>query len=548
MRHSPLHSGNKIYDVCVVGAGPVGLTVALECEAAGMSVLLVEAAQEDGGTQADGLSAVEIVDESRHAAMDVVTRNGLGGTSSAWGGRCVPFDDVDFEPRSFVPHSGWPISNEEMKPWYAKAASYLSCGASEFTSPAVGWEERSDISFRNIERLSSQPRLGPRFKDRLRKSNLLETKFGCSVTGLDLKSAGNSVESLIFASSEQNGQRPSARAFVLAGGGLRTTRILLDLQRRFPLYFGGDAGPLGRFYMGHLTGKIASIVLNDPADVEQFEYTRDADGYWCRRRFTFSRSTLLKQELLNTAFWLGNPPFHDPDHGSAAASCIFLALRVPVVGRFALSRDTFAFHYGSGPARLGQHWTNVIQSPLSGTAGAVRAMKHRLTRSDLRPLFLRNRRGEYALHYHAEQAPNPESRVRLTGDNLDQDKMSVNFHFSDDDVRSVVKSHEVLDKALRESGKGYLRYWRRLEDRSADVWSQSQDGYHQIGTTRMNDDDKLGVVDQNCRVHGFDNLYVAGSSVFPTSSQANPTFGAVAIASRVAAQLRKSLTNHLPTA
>jgi hypothetical protein len=545
MRHSSQRPDNKIYDVCVVGAGPVGLAVAMECEAAGMSVLLLEAAPERGEDQTSRREEVEIIDEARHAPMDVVTRKGLGGTSNAWGGRCVPFDDVDFEPRSFVPHSGWPISHEELKPWYAKAAFYLDCGDIEFTSPAEGWRERSDISVREIERLSSQPRLGRRFKNRLTKSALVRTKFGWAVDGIDLNSTGNSVKTLTFAASEQNDQRPSARAFVLACGGLRTTRILLSLQKRWPLYFGGDAGPLGRFYMGHLTGRIATIVLHNPTDVGLFEYTRDPGGYWCRRRFSFSRSTLLEQQILNTVFWLGNPPFHDPDHGSAAASCIFLALKIPILGGMALSRDTLVFHHGSGHAHLREHWANLFHSPLAGMAGAVGVLARRFAKRDLRPMFLRNDRGEYALHYHSEQIPNPQNRIRLVGDTPDQVKISVDFRFCEDDARSVVRAHEVLDRALRESGKGYLKYWHPPKNRLAEVLSQALDGYHQIGTTRMNDNNRLGVVDRNCRVHGLNNLYIAGSSVFPTSSQANPTFGAVTFASRIAAELRKT-SDHPP--
>ena len=537
---SRLPSDETQYDVCVVGAGPVGLTVALECDAAGLSVLLIEAGQAESGKPVDGSGGVEIVDTARHAPMDVVTRAGLGGTSAVWGGRCVPFDEIDFERRSFVPHSGWPITHEELKPWYAKAASYLDCGSGGFTSPLPGWDERPEVSFQTFERLSSRPRLGRRFADTLRRSSRLKMKLGRAVSSVNLNSEGSSVRSLTFASNSPKEGNPRARAFVLACGGLHSTRILLELQRNWPQRFGGDEGPLGRYYMGHLTGKIASIVLHNPADVEDFDYARDENGYWFRRRFSLSRSALIEQQLFNTVFWLGNPPFHDLGHGSAAASCIFLALTVPIVGRRFLSGDTFAFHRGVGLENLGRHWANVVSNPVKAFAGIMSAVKSRLTAGDLRPFFLRNDRGEYALHYHSEQIPNPNSRVRLIGGNAET-RMSVDFRFCDDDALSVVRAHEVLDNALRQSGKGYVKYWQRPEERLHQVLSQAQDGYHQIGIARMADSDRIGVVDRNCRVHGLNNLYVAGSAVFPTSGQANPTFAAVAVAARVADQVRKSL-------
>jgi choline dehydrogenase-like flavoprotein len=539
MHFSKLRSDRPVYDVCVVGAGPIGLTVALECEAAGLSVLLLEAGDESSRKPVECLNDVEILDASRHPSLDLVTRNGLGGTSAVWGGRCVPFDDIDFEQRSFVPYSSWPISHRELTPWYLKAASYLDCGGSDFVSSAIGWNERPDVSFQTVERLSSQPRLAQRFKHKLRNSRLLDLRLGHVISGLELDHDSNSVRSLKFAHSPASENPPTARAFVLACGGLQTTRIMLDLQQRWPQRFGGEAGPLGRFYMGHLTGKIATLVLHNPADIERFDYTLDERGYWFRRRFVIPSSTQIERQLLNTAFWLGNPPFHDPGHASAAASSIYLGLTLPVVGKKFSSKEFFAFHRGAAPVQIGEHLANVLRSPAGALEGVVHAFRSRMSTSDLRPFFLRNSRGKYALHYHAEQIPNPLSRVRLVSDPQYGARMSVDFRFCDDDARSIVRAHEVLDNALRQSGKGHLEYLQTPEQRLPDVLDQARDGYHQIGTTRMHESDKFGVVDRDCRVHEVNNLYLAGSAVFPTSGQANPTFLAVALAARLAGHLQK---------
>jgi hypothetical protein len=376
----------------------------------------------------------------------------------------------------------------------------------------------------------------------LKNSRLLSLVLGRVASGLDIDDSGNLVRSLTFNGSASSNARLNARSFVLACGGLQTTRILLELQRNWPQRFGGDEGPLGRYYMGHLTGKIATVVLRDPTDVARFDYELDQNNYWVRRRFSISPSTQIEQQLLNTVFWLGNPPFHDPSHGSAAASCLYLGMRLPIVGRKYSSNDFFNFH-GGVPSPIGRHIENVLRNPREAAMGVGRAVGYRLSGNDLKPFFLRNDRGTYALHYHSEQIPNPSSRVRLVSDAAGGTRMSVDFKFCEDDAQSVVRAHELLDKALRESGKGYLKYRQPPEERLDHVLEQARDGYHQIGSARMDESRNLGVVDRNCRVHGLGNLYLAGSAVFPTSGQANPTFFAVAIAARLAEHVRNSLAS-----
>jgi choline dehydrogenase-like flavoprotein len=538
-----LPSDGRRYDVCVVGAGPVGLALALECEAAGLTVLLLDAGPAPSQRHIDNLRKVEIVDPSRHAALDVVTQCGLGGSTATWGGRCVPFDDIDFERRSFVSNSGWPISHQDVKPFYSKAASYLDCGTGGFLWPAVNWKKRENVLFEATERLSSQPRMAQRFKHKLKSSRLISVCLDHAVSSIKLDSDGNAVRSVQFASEQLSRTEPAAEIFVLACGGLQSTRILLDLQCKWPRRFGGEAGPLGRFYMGHVSGRIANIVLHNPADVEDFDYTRDADGYWVRRRLSFSPATQIQHELLSTVFWLGSPPFHDPAHGSATASTMYLALDLLLSAMPSLSSDSVRFHQGAKPTQLRKHLSNVFRNAPEALNGIARAAKLYLNRQDLRPLFVRNGRGRYALHYHSEQIPNPSSRVRAIRDRTSAIGMLVDLRFSEDDARSVVRAHEVLDDALRQSGKGYLEYWQKPEQRFSDVMTQALDGYHQIGTIRMGDSERSGVVDRNCQVHGLQNLYVAGSSVFNTSSQANPTFSAVAIAARLAEHLRVTLAS-----
>jgi GMC oxidoreductase/FAD binding domain len=537
MRPARSTSQEQQYDVCVVGAGPVGLTLALECEAAGLSVLLIEAGNQNrSGKIPSGLSDADISDPSFHAPLEVTTKTGFGGTSRVWGGRCRPFDEIDFERRAFVPHSGWPITNDEMERWYAKAESYFDCG-SGWSIPALPkWDQASPVSCETIERLSSQPQLGRRFWPKVASSKLIRVQLGAIVEGIELDSDSHSVSSLRLASSV----RPAARAFVLACGGLQNTRILLDLQRTRPTSFNGDEGPLGRFYMGHLTGKIASVVLHDPQTIDQFDYSRDERGYWYRRRFSFDAETQRKDEVLNIAFWLGNPPFHDPSHGSGAASSLHLSLRLPFTRMKYFSREFVSFHRGNGSPEYRSHLANILSDPIDTAGTFLKAAKFQMSRDKLKPLIIRNPRGIYSLHYHSEQIPDASNRVRLKRNSDGSSRLSINFGYCEQDALSVVRAYEILDRSLRQSGKGYVKYWQRPEERIDHVLAQARDGYHQIGTARMDQSGVLGVVDSDCRVHGLKNLYVAGSAVFPTSGQANPTFTAVALAARLADHLAKT--------
>ena len=179
--------------------------------------------------------------------------------------------------------------------------------------------------------------------------------------------------------------------------------------------------------------------------------------------------------------------------------------------------------------------------PLTTIATIVRILIARYLRMPRRPGFLlHSKSGRYALHYHAEQAPNQRSSIALSNklDRYGVPFLDVQLRFSTQDAQSVLRAHEILDEALRAARYGRLEYHEPDPVKRLDhILERASDGFHQIGTTRMNCAPAMGVVDSNCRVHGFDNLYLAAGSVLPTSGQASPTFVAVAFALRLADHL-----------
>jgi hypothetical protein len=257
------------------------------------------------------------------------------------------------------------------------------------------------------------------------------------------------------------------------------------------------------------------------------------------RRFTIADDRQISDRLLNIAFWPVAPAFYDPGHADGTLSMAFLALAVPQLGDWLVGRPSRAY-LGPEPRRFGAHFRNVVRSPLSSIAGVTGALwKRLLSLPSIGALARRSSLGTFSLQYHSEAEPKRESVVTLCEktDWFGLPRLKIDLVFGDRDASSVVRAHDVLDMALRSSGKAQLEYLDPPEKRVQRVLEQAYDGYHQMGTTRMGVDKTSSVVDDQCRVHGVANLFVASSSVFPTGGQANPTLLATALAVRLAAHL-----------
>jgi choline dehydrogenase-like flavoprotein len=248
----------------------------------------------------------------------------------------------------------------------------------------------------------------------------------------------------------------------------------------------------------------------------------------------------VQHKVLNTAFWPDNPPLYDPGHRSGVLSGVFLALAFPPMGRRLLPEAIRLAHTGPKPYKLGAHLRNAVLGAPRGAVDMYRILRDRFVKKPKKPGFLvANKGGKYALHYHAEQVPDAASRITLGNevDGFGMPRAVIDLRFTQQDVDSVIESHKVLDEALRANGVGRLEYWYPAEKVRERVWEQAADGFHQVGTTRMGDDPATSVVDRELKVHGVENLYVASSSVFPTTGQANSTLLAVAFAERLAERL-----------
>ena len=524
------------HDVCVVGSGPVGIALALELERLGRSVLLLESGGDRAERDAQALSDAHIVDAKRHDPMQIAVARRLGGTSHLWGGRCLPFDPVDFEARPSVGGTPWPIAYADIAPHLAAATRYACAGAAVFSVEDKD-EPGGDFSITRLERWSARRRLITAHRAALANSRRIDLRL--HATAVELEWNGCRIASLRVIGKDGASVSVPTRQLVLATGGLESTRLLLAEQRRVPSRFGGPDGPLGRYYMGHVVGEIADIVLANEAVDRLFDFYVDPHGSYVRRRFVPTAEAQRRHGLLNIALWPIVPPVSDAAHRDGFLSAIAVGLSIEPLGRRLIAEAIRKRHIPEGMARL-PHLANMLRD-LPRTLVAVPHLlwNRYLARMPVPGFYKRNVARRYGLSYHSEQAPSRESRVRLSADadRTGLPRLEIDLRFSGADADSVVRAHEFLESWLTKAHIARIEYREAPDRRRASVLAQASHGTHQIGTARMAKSKPEGVVDAELRVFDTDNLFVASAAVLPTSSQANPTLTVMALALRLAASL-----------
>ncbi|MEA2233643.1 MAG: hypothetical protein QOD83_3459 [Solirubrobacteraceae bacterium] len=542
-------------DVAIVGAGPMGIVLALELARAGRRVTLIESGDDRFNASAQGLSDSDSQGEDYfHVAKDLAVRRQVGGTSVLWGGRCVPFDPVDFEPRPAVPDQLWPVTYEEFSSYLQRACDWCVCGAATFNAHELrGLAERElvpglsdgDVRTSDLERWSLPTRFGRTYGAALDASPSLDLITGLTCTDIVCTPDGTSVQRLELRTVDGASATVRARRYVLATGGLEATRLLLASNAVHREGIGNHSGHLGRWYMAHVEARIARIHLSTPPQQTIFDHERDQDGVYVRRRFTFAREFQHRESMSNAATWIVNPELGDASHGSGILSGVYLTLISPI-GRFLLAEAIRQVGTKtSRPTTIAAHLLNVIRDIVPATRFAVSFTYRRFLRRGRKApgFFVASPTNVYQLHYHGEHLPHHESRVELGEecDALGVPRLRTKMYFSDRDVQSVRRAMEHIDTHLRAHGVGHLEYL--YDDVESAVYTHlgANAGYHQTGTTRMSASPDDGVVTPDLAIHGMEDLFVASTSVFPTSSQANPTLTGVAFAVRLADTLNAQL-------
>ena len=546
--------------LAVVGAGPAGIVVALEAARHGLSVVLLESGNRSFDPALKDLSEAAEWNPHRHAPVSLTVRRQVGGTSVIWGGRCVPYDPMDFAPRTFLGTPTWPIDYKEVERYFQRACDWMVCGRAAFSTRELphlpsgivpGFVDGSVLGS-SLERWSLPTDFGKTYREQLERSPHVRLLTGVTCTEIACPSQGGRAQRLECRTHAGGQVAVTAKAFVVACGGLESTRLLMSSTGPEGEQLGNRSGHLGRWYMAHVEGSISNVRFSTPPRQTLYGYERDVDGVYVRRRFSFSEEYQHTHKLPNIVSWLGNPEIPDARHGSGQLSFAYLAMISALGPRFAPEAQRLALTGAEIPGTpygfatitsRGSHLRNIVRHPLSTGRFVIDFGARRfLARGRRVPSFsVYNRQNVYPFQYHGEQLPNPASTVSLSreADQLGRRRLTIDLRFSPADVDGVVRAHEHWDRYFRQLGLGHLEYLH--QDLGEAVEKRLGGGFHQIGTTRMSASPSDGVVDQNLAVHGVPNVHLASSSVFVTSGQANSTFMVVVFALRLADHLARQL-------
>lgn len=499
-----LPSNNEIYsDVCIVGAGAAGITIALQLENPKLSVTLIESGNFalDGATQ-DLYSGLN---EGHEYSLATTRLRFFGGSTNHWGGYCRPLDDIDFKFRPWVPLSGWPISRESLNPWYAMAHDILDLGPYNYEVEYwkdIAKDERKylfknqDVIQTKLFQFSPPTRFSSKYAKKIEHSSSLRCYLNLNVLRCDTTDDGRAVESLTATTFSGTLVKVKAKLFVLALGGIETTRLLLLSDRVRPMGDANRGGYLGACFMEH--PDISPGVL------------------YVRSGITFFEEVFRRELKLKHSKYDNYPQFQDKSIAMAPVSVISEGMQ----------KDRRLLNSG------------IQLHPLSDTA--PQSASAGVAEKALLDLFgpTSGKLQRFILGTVNEQAPNKASRLYLSKfpDKLGQPKVALNWRLSEQDKTSIYQSALILGHEIAKTGLGRLRI--TLPPVSED-WPLIRGYGHHMGSTRMSFNYNDGVVDPNLKVHGLNNCYVASSSVFPTGGSANPTLTLIALCLRLAEEIKR---------
>lgn len=508
-------------DVCIIGSGPAGSTIALELSGTGMRVVLLESGGFTRNPDVDSLNEIENVGRSRAEQWSVRNRI-VGGSSHTWGGRCAAFDEIDFEERSWVPESGWPIRLKDLTPYLDRAAPYLGLARGTDFSDEQFW----DLAGRKPPATATDPaKLLPFFwqfsrddepaypYEYMRFGRHLGKRLGANVTlvagatvaRINAGEYGREVRSVEFITPDGRRRSLSAPIVALCAGGIENARILLSSDDHSARGLGNERDLVGRYLMDHLRGPCGFFELAGTRNLQKLFGRYNVKGTLFRGGLRLSPAIQHSEELLNCSAWLGE---------TLAPDDPWLSVRRVLSGK-PLASDAISI--------------------AANSAFILRGLKDYFIDRNGAPRKL----AELTLECMVEQRPNPDSRVTLS-EQRDRFRMRiarVDWRSHDDESRSMRRMAELVAEQFNRLGlpAPVLADWVRAK---ANIPLDFVDVAHPTATTRMSDDPSRGVVDASCQVHGVAGLYVAGSSVFPTVGHCNPTQMIVALALRLADTLK----------
>lgn len=516
-------------DVCIVGAGAAGITLARGLVAQGHSVILLESGGFDFEQATQDLYRGENVGMPYYD-LDQARLRFFGGTVSIWGGRCAQLDPIDFQKRDWVEHSGWPIDRATLDPYYARAHDFFELGAFNYTDriwdalgvagPGFDADKVDAVLWRFDE--ETERFTAGRTRD-LVNAPTLRIVLHANVVGLRASADARSIDHVEVKTLAGKVRQVRARHYVVACGAIENSRLLLASNDVEAGGVGNGRDQVGRCFMEHPTGRIGKIETKTPYELwALFQKRFMREGPPLAPALRLGDATQQREQALNSILTFKLQ--RDPKHGVALGNKIYHKLK-----------------HSISPDKRGRALDHAYR--------AIRAWFHRELRSVVEKTRAKAGMTSLYLITRGEQAPNPASRVVLSAerDALGSPRANLDWQLSAIDKHTAKVIARVFGEEFQRLGHGGIVPGAWLDDPSPQwpedltVGNHPLANYHQVGGTRMSENPAHGVVDADCRVHGYENLFIAGSSVFTTSGWANPTMTIVALAMRLSDHLGRKL-------
>jgi len=513
-------------DICVVGSGPAAISVALSFSGTPVRVCMLESGGFDPERKIQRLYQGESIGYALANGLAGSRSRFFGGTSNWWAGGCTLLDPIDFRERDWVPYSGWPIGPEALEPYYDAAQKICLAGPKIYDERLLENKPERLIAFRpdTLElgywQFSAEPRLGKYYRKQFAAAQNITVVLYATVTEIAASSNADHAESLVVQSLGGKKTSVKAKAYVLACGGIENARLLLASNRVQPQGLGNANDMVGRFFLEHPVMVGATVVPRVKGDprLDFLNVFHEPSPHFRGTRFNALIKTTeafqRRHRILNSALFV-------VDHDAEFSEGLMAAVRLRQ-----------ALHERRIPDDLVREVFSVIGDfPNVATAAYGRYINYGSNRTRI------------GLKIQAETVPNPDSRVTLSHkrDAFGAPLAKLDWKLAELDRRTMDVIVDEISAEFSRLGLATIERDKWMTECSDTFPDDMRGGVHHSGTTKMSSNPKAGVVDLNCRVHAVDNLYIAGSSVFPTNSWANPTLTISCMAIRLADHLDKKL-------
>lgn len=530
-------------DVCIVGAGPAGISLAREFLNRSFKVCLLESGDVEANPETASLAEGETCGDSFSPLRDMRHRQ-FGGMSNVWniilhagriGVRYVDFDAIDFEKRDWIPYSGWPISKKDLVPYYERAHKLCQLGSYDYSTAPWETENSPRVKMKGDRVTSSIFKFGPsnifnsEYRQQIDRSSNITTYTNANVVEISLHENARSVKCIRAATLAGNEFTVNAKYFILAAGGTENPRLLLLSDKIQTKGVGNQHDVVGRYFMDHplvYTGLLFPRDKNIFSSMALYDKRRVGEET-IMGKFNLTEYVLRREKMLHTSVMLFPRDKSFKSETKASAEILFTALKRRKL-----------------PPKALNHLRKVA---LNGDQLIRDWYKYHVKKELLKPNLAygdwsaEKNPGEKYVKFEAvaqtEQAPHPDNRVTLSErlDKLGYRQVKLTNYWNAIDKENVKKAESIYAEDFAAAGLGEMKI-EPLEKQRVMLST-----HHNMGTTRMSVDPKYGVVDADCKVHGISNLYIAGSSVFPTGGYANPTLTIIALAIRMADNISKKM-------